>query len=315
MRKPTLLIIFATLILSSTAAFAQQFKVGDRVDADVMHIGIWKSGVITEVLPFDRYKIQLDEDLGRHEATLCLGQYIKAGGGGGSTTNAPKTTYSGSTATTGPFKIGQRVMADATQIGNFKPGTITEILPLGRFRVQFDDEIGRYEPTVILEKHMKAAGNLPPPAPSSNAARQAYSPAQQQLTHTPESGPATPHSNSAAKPTTPLANAGEGLPAGKGTPPSGKYVAQKISPGGQLIGLGDLEIRGNTYRGIAGGNFAPFSVSGGNITWSAGITGMPNGWVIRKSVYLGLDDMKRPYIRVYYRSTSGFNDAFDCIRE
>ncbi|HND06343.1 MAG TPA: hypothetical protein PL012_11720, partial [Candidatus Obscuribacter sp.] len=50
------------------------------------------------------------------------------------------------------------------------------------------------------------------------------------------------------------------------------------------------------------------------IIWSAGITGLPEGWVIRKSVYRGLDHMGRPYIQVYYRSKSGFNDCFDCVR-
>lgn len=314
MRKPFAFILSLTLTLFSLPAFAQQHKVGDRVSADVMHIGIWKSGVITEVLPFDRYRVQLDEDLGRHEATLCLGQFIKAAPGGNQPNDGPQTTYTGSGAPSGQFKVGQRVMADATQIGNFKAGTITELLPFGRFRVQFDDEIGRYEPTVILEKHMKAADNMPAPNPGGNAQRPATQhPPAAQTPHSPAANPAAPHSQP-ARPAAPAAD-NAGLPAGKGTPPSGKYVAQKISPGGQLMGLGELEIQGNSYKGIAGGNFAPFTVSGGNINWSAGITGLPDGWVIRQSVYRGLDHMGRPYIQVYYRSNSGFNDCFDCVRE
>ncbi|MBI5172829.1 MAG: hypothetical protein SFV17_08970 [Candidatus Obscuribacter sp.] len=311
MRNIIIFAVSSTLLQVASPAFAEHFKVGDRVDADVMHIGIWKSGVITEVLPFERYRVQLDEEVGRYEPTVCLERFIRAGAGGSQANKdaAPKTSYTGGAALSGQFKVGQRVMADATRIGNFKPGTITELLPYGRFRVQFDDEIGRYEPTVITEGFIKAADNLSPPKTDVNAGPQTgahKSAPVQAIPHTP---PATKISTKAA------GDEGEGLPEGKGAPPSGKYVAQKISPGGQLMGLGNLEIRGNSYRGIAGGGMAPFSVSGGNIVWSAGITGLPEGWVIRKSVYRGLDHMGRPYIQVYYRSKSGFNDCFDCVRE
>lgn len=311
MRNIFILAISSTLLLTASPAFAEHFKVGDRVGADVMHIGIWKSGVITEVLPFERYRVQLDEDLGRYEPTVCLERFIKAGASGNQTAKnaAPKTSYTGEAALSGQFKVGQRVKADATRIGMFKPGTITELLPYGKFRVQFDDEIGRYEPTVISEGFMKAADNLSPPSSGVNAQQQAGA-------HKSTPGQAIPHTPPAASTNTKApADAGDRLPEGQGAPPNGKYVAQKISPGGQLMGLGELEIRGNSYRGIAGGGMAPFSASGGNIIWSAGITGLPDGWVIRKSVYRGLDHMGRPYIQVYYRSKAGFNDCFDCVRE
>ena len=115
-------------------------------------------------------------------------------------------------------------------------------------------------------------------------------------------------------PTQPPPTKEDPKPAGLGAPPSGVYNAHKISPGGQLIGLGKLEIQGNTYRGIAGGPFHPYTVAGdGNITWSRGLTGMPDGWTYVRSVYVGKDYRGRPLIKVYYRSTSGWNDAFDCV--
>ncbi len=311
MRNIIIFAVSSTLLLVASPAFAEHFKVGDRVDADVMHIGIWKSGVITEVLPFERYRVQLDEEVGRYEPTVCLERFMRAGTGGSQAGKdaAPKTSYTGGAALSSQFKVGQRVMADATRIGMFKPGIVTELLPYGKFRVQFDDEKGRYEPTVISDGFIKAADNVSPPKTDVIVGAQTGA-------HKSAQGPAissNPAAASAAKKT--VADAVAELPEGKGAPPSGKYVAQKISPGGQLIGLGDLEIRGSSYRGIAGGGMAPFSVSGGNISWSAGITGLPDGWVILKSVYSGLDHMGRPYIQVYYRSKSGFNDCFDCVRE
>ncbi len=306
----------------------EKFAQGDKVQADVLHIGIWKSGVITEVLPFDRYRVQLDEELGRHEPTLCLAQFIRktASAGNQATGNqAAQATGAGqgnagnasAGANTSKFKTGQRVLADGIQLGNFKTGVITEVLPYDRYRVQFDDEVGKWGPTVILARNMKTLdggtanqANVPLAAYQAPAQKQAQRPAH------PTTAPTQPAQTSPAhKPHTATPADTDGLPQGKGKPPDGVYVAQKISPGGTLIGLGQLTIKGNTYSGIAGGAFAPFTLNGGNIVWSAGITGLPDGWQIRKSVYAGTDKQGRPYIQVYYRSKSGFNDMFDCLRE
>lgn len=107
-----------------------------------------------------------------------------------------------------------------------------------------------------------------------------------------------------------------GAKPGKGAPPAGVYNAEKIS-GGSFIGLGKLEIRGKTYRGFVEpgqGTFAPYTVDGGNnIVWSKGIEGMPTGWTILHSRWVGSNERGKPLIEIYYRSKSGNTDLIDCV--
>lgn len=107
-----------------------------------------------------------------------------------------------------------------------------------------------------------------------------------------------------------------GTRAAKGAPPNGEYNCMKISSG-QLIHLGTLEIRNGTYRGLdKTGGFAPMNINGaGNITWSQGFRGMPDGWQLKESRYVGGDSMGRPLIQIYYRSKSGWNEMMDALKE
>ena len=100
----------------------------------------------------------------------------------------------------------------------------------------------------------------------------------------------------------------------KDAPPDGTYNCHKIS-GGRLIGLGVLEIKGNTYRVTDGKEFAPFTIdSAGKITWSAGIAFLPDGWKVTSSEYRGLVDGK-PMINIRYVSGSGNHEVIDCVKE
>lgn len=94
----------------------------------------------------------------------------------------------------------------------------------------------------------------------------------------------------------------------------GVYTLMKIS-GGSLIGLGELEIRGQTYQAAGEGGFKPFTIDGsGNITWSAGLNIMPDGWKLEQSVYTK-DGKGRPLIRIHYRSPRGARDIIDALKE
>lgn len=100
-----------------------------------------------------------------------------------------------------------------------------------------------------------------------------------------------------------------------GAPPDGAYNCIKIS-GNQLISLGTLEIKGRTYRGMAGGAFAPFTLDADNaMVLSKGLTGMPDGWKITSVKYTGKDEEGRPLIRISYRSKSGFAEVIDAVME
>lgn len=116
----------------------------------------------------------------------------------------------------------------------------------------------------------------------------------------------------------PADDAGTRRPGGESAsgapPPSGTYNCQKIA-GGMLIGLGNLEVRGRKYSGIAGGGFAPFEIdTAGGIIWTKGLDGLPEGWVVQSSRYEGLDYLGRPLIKIAYRHR-GASDLMDCVRE
>lgn len=322
-------------ILACLPANAEKYAVGQRVMADATGIGNFKSGVVTEVLPFDRYRVQLDDEIGRYEPTVMLERNMKAGGvapaasnnatgtaGGGGTNNGGGTATGATNAIGGKFSVGQRVMADATGIGLFKAGVITEVLPFDRFRVQLDEEVGKYGPTVMLLKNMKSGAGAAAATPARNPA--AATP-QAPATHVPQApaaapnpvhrapvntAPATqPHDEHAGADDSP-----EWHKPGKGAPPSGTYVCESDSPG--YAAAGDrLVIQGNTYRGIGQeGGFHPYTLGAINrINWSAGLMSIPDGYTIKHSYYYGPDYMGRPLIKIYYRSKSGWNHCIDCF--
>lgn len=332
-------ILFATSIILAFAglpAHAEKYAVGQKVMADPTGLGNFKSGVVTEVLPFDRYRVQLDDEIGRYEPTVMLERNMKAGGaapnaaGNAAGTASGGTTNAGSTATGaatnavgGKFSVGQRVMADGTGIGLFKAGVITEILPFDRFRVQLDEEVGKYGPTVMLLRNMKGGAPAPPTAPAQNAI--AATPQAPGNAHTPRTPAAAPNPvHQAPANTTPAAqphdeHAGaddspEWHKPGKGAPPSGTYVCESDSPG--YAAAGDrLVIQGNTYRGIGQeGGFHPYTLGAINrINWSAGLMSIPDGYTIKHSYYYGPDYMGRPLIKIYYRSKAGWNHCIDCF--
>jgi hypothetical protein len=102
-----------------------------------------------------------------------------------------------------------------------------------------------------------------------------------------------------------------------GNPPDGTYNCCKIS-GSSLINLGTIEIKNGTYRGlVAEGEFHKFTVdASGNITWSAGLAGFPDGWKVTESKYLGLSkSTKKPFMKVYYTSVRGTADEIDAMQE
>ncbi len=97
---------------------------------------------------------------------------------------------------------------------------------------------------------------------------------------------------------------------GLGAPPDGVYDCHKLS-GSSLIGFGNLTIKGKTYRGMGDeGKFSPYTVDGSNvITWSAGLDGMPDGWKILWSKYIG-----HKQIVIHYISASGTEDSIDATQ-
>ncbi|MFT3883182.1 MAG: hypothetical protein QM703_26465 [Gemmatales bacterium] len=98
------------------------------------------------------------------------------------------------------------------------------------------------------------------------------------------------------------------------TIPEGNYSLAKLS-GSSLINLGTLEIRKNTYRTDEKGKFEPYTVDAkGNITWSAGLAFLPDGW---KHDYSKItkDSKGKPLVQIHYISGSGTKDSIDGYKE
>ena len=73
-----------------------------------------------------------------------------------------------------------------------------------------------------------------------------------------------------------------------GAVPDGRYRCHKISPGGQLMDIGTLVMRGG--RGT--------------------LQGMPNGWTVRSISMLRANP---PLVAYEYTSAAGWHDRLDCV--
>ncbi len=132
-------------------------------------------------------------------------------------------------------------------------------------------------------------------------------PCPARTTHLPVGPMDTPTSNQAFGEASVLANPVTGIP---GPVKEGVYEMVKAS-GSSVISLGDLEIRGTTCQALGQGGFKTFTVdSSGNITWAPGLSILPDGWKIRRSVYTK-DSRGNPLIQIFYTSDSGTDDSLD----
>lgn len=337
MRRSVGVIVFVTAFLliatpCSQAQTAAKYSLGQRVMADPTGLGNMRAGVVTEVLPFERYRVQLDEEVGRQGPIVMLERNMKAGAPPPQS-GTPAAAFAAGQPIVGSFTLGQRIIGDPTGLGNMRAGVVTEVLQFDRYRVQFDDEVGRSGPTVMLARNMKlgtvassASTTVVTQTPSFNPGRvltpsnqiQANNPvrtAQPAAQHAPQpvaqQAQQQPHDEHAGD-----ADSPQWHTPGKGAPPSGSYECNKIGSAG-FSSVGDgLEISGNTYRGIGKtGGFHPYTLGAINrITWTGGIRSLPDSWTIKHSYYAGPDYMGRPLIKIYYRSTSGWNDCIDCVK-
>ncbi len=88
----------------------------------------------------------------------------------------------------------------------------------------------------------------------------------------------------------PASKAAAALPAAA---PDGVYRCHKISPGGQLMDIGVLTVRGG--RGT--------------------LAGMPAGWTVRSITPLQRNAQGKLVLAYDYRSAAGFNDRLDCVAQ
>ena len=97
--------------------------------------------------------------------------------------------------------------------------------------------------------------------------------------------------------------------------PEGEYNCHKIS-GAQLIHLATLEIKGLTYRFSKEEQFAPFTIDAKKeITWSKGVSFLPDGWKLGVSKYEGPNEAGKPRLTIRYTSASGNAEVIDAVKE
>jgi hypothetical protein len=97
--------------------------------------------------------------------------------------------------------------------------------------------------------------------------------------------------------------------------PEGEYNCHKIS-GAQLIHLAMLEIKGSTYRFSKEEQFAPFTIDAKKeITWSKGVSFLPDGWKLGISKYEGPNAQGEPRLTIRYTSASGNAEVIDAVKE
>ena len=95
-------------------------------------------------------------------------------------------------------------------------------------------------------------------------------------------------------------------------PPDGLYNVTNL---GALHAVGELEIRGASYRGLeASGPFKQLGGSGNALVFTGGLAGL-EGVRITGANYMGLSKIGQPVIKIRYVSANGFNEELEATKE
>lgn len=95
------------------------------------------------------------------------------------------------------------------------------------------------------------------------------------------------------RPSNPVADDETVTASDAGSAPDGRYRCHNISPGGQLMDIGDLDIRGG----------------------KATLHGMPEAWTVRSVTSRGRTANGEVLVAFDYRSAAGFNDRLHCVAQ
>ncbi len=301
MKKIALIVLTAASIVIGSDAFA--FQKGEKVTVrSTKQTGtvVEDNGTYVKV-HIDASGYSSDVGLWFEKADVAMD------GGAGSVTTQPAnngtTSVPSSTSTVGSFTGGKRIT-----VGK-KSGTILE--DKGNIlKIHFDDSGYSHNVGVWVERdklndnggtNSSIAPIKSPANTSANTQVQAPVQQNQKTQKAPIDAPNTAQAGDVAV----------------GTPPDGLYQCNKISLR-SYIHIGTIEIRGKTYKGFSSqqGGFHPYSMDGaGNITWTAGLTGMPDGWSLKPGKYVGPDSQGHPRIRIYYTSPRGAAEVVDATKE
>lgn len=333
-RKNLCLVVATLCFLSANAGIAESqgkhwLNVGDTVEVDKLQsstpgLAIWKTGKILQVnRSSNSYLVDVD---GEQLTIINNDNWVKPGTAppaaaaqaanpAGAQVNAHAGANFGATgnAGAGKFAVGSivqvdKIMASTAAAAMWGLGKVVGVNQANNsIDVLTEDGVKR---TIVNNSDWIK------PAAAGDAFKQ---PAAQAPAAPP---PANANGGAAGGKPGNKTGAGTGVPEwekrkGLGAPPNGTYIVHKARTytGGTDIELGKLVIQGNSYSGLDGGAMAPYTLKGTDIIWTAGLNGMPNGWTIVSSKYIGSDEHGRPLIRIWYRSArSGALDVLDAYR-
>jgi hypothetical protein len=345
--RVTLACSFA-LFCTTIAASAQTYSVGDAVLCDGTQIGNFEKGTVAAIepragWPDPWFMVQLDTSR-PGDLTRCLERYMRRAEAAAPAPQAI-TAPAAQGGAAQEFAVGDSVMCDGTQIGNFERGVLRAIEPRAGwpdpwFMVQLDTSRPG-DLTRCLARYMRKAE----PAPAAAA-------------------PAI----TAAAPASPLCRVGNKLEAALGI---SWYAATVLEPpdarGFCLVhydgypALYDIPVSPDSLRptgsgpivrpsnpvpepataarpapaqtaqaGAAGappnGAYSCHKMSPGAPLMQVGAVdvaggtprfrgGLPDGWALRAITYQGRNAQGQPLITVEYTSAAGFNDKLDCVPE
>lgn len=330
-----------SMLSSALSSFAEApgkhwMNVGDSVEVDKLQsstpgLAVWRTGKIIQVnRNSNSYLVDVD---GEQLTIINNDNWVKPGaaqadppgqaGGaqgaapaGGAAMPAAPGGFGGGARGGGGFAVGSlvkvdKIMASTAGAAMWTVGKVVGINQKNNsIDVLTDDGIRR---TIVNSPDWIKPGDAGDTfkAPPANGGNNAGNPGN--TGNAGNAGNAGNKANPGANKGTPEWEKRKGL----GAPPNGSYIVHKARTynGGTDIELGRIVIQGNSYSGMDGGGMAPYTMNGDSIVWTNGLNGMPNGWTIISSKYIGADEHGRPLIRIWYRSArSGALDVLDAYR-
>jgi hypothetical protein len=301
--KCTVLLLAAMLMWSAALiAATSPLPVGSRVEFDKVYannpaLSQWVEGEITGYLPAQKYyKIRSRDGINytvpNDPRWIRIVGTNPGGPSSGPGSPQPQENLLGPRLAPAPIRGGyapgthiqfDRVEAENPKNGRWDSGTVIERDAYNRYRIRGDNGVVytiRNDPRWILP------AGAPPPGPR--------------------------HDYLDTPPTAPTRNANRPVATTGAMPPDGLYTVTNL---GALHAVGELEIRGASYRGLeASGPFKALRGTAAALEFSGGLAGL-EGCRITGANYMGLSKIGQPVIKIRYVSPRGFNEELEATKE
>jgi hypothetical protein len=325
------LFVFAGVaLLASTRAADEHLPVGTKIQFDKVYasdpaLSQWIEGEITGYMPAQKYyKIRATNGINYtiandprwikkitpsdKPAEPAKPQDAEAASG-----DRPKESVAAppQQAPAGKFAVGTRIQFDRVEASNpangrWDSGVIESRAANNRLKIRGDNGTLytiQDDPRWILPKDAALPGprhdDLDAPAKKDAPPDNGSAPLGGVI------GGVAPDAQAAGTKDAPAAGAQDGMP------PDGLYNVTNL---GSLHSVGELEIKGATYRGLeASGPFKALKGTPKELDFSEGLAGLDRK--IKGANYAGLNKLGQPMIKIRYTGSTGFNEELEAVKE